>query len=75
MTHRLSFIAALVSSSILAGCGAIAVQMAPAKVASKERTPAAVKADALFWNTLHEGRYEGIPLALKAMTGRLPSRH
>jgi hypothetical protein len=69
MTQRLTLIATVVSASILAGCGAIAVQMAPAKVASKERTPAAVKADTLFWNTLHEGRYEGIPLALKAMTG------
>jgi hypothetical protein len=68
MTYLLTLIAALASAAVVAGCGAVAVQMAPAKVASTQRTPAALQADALFWSTLHAGRYEGIPLALKATT-------
>ncbi len=69
MTHPLTLIASAATAALLAGCGAVAVQMAPAKVASQERSPAAQKADELFWSTLHEGRYEGIPLALRATTG------
>jgi hypothetical protein len=68
MSHFPHPIALLFSSCMLAACSAVAVQMAPAKVASTARTPAALRADALFWSTLHEGRYEAIPQALKATT-------
>ena len=52
----------------LAGCSFVAVQVAPAKVAAPSRSDAAKKADALFWATLHDGRYENIAQALDAQT-------
>ena len=52
----------------LAGCGFFAVQTAPAKVAASTRSGQALKADALFWQTLHGGDYDGIARALDATT-------
>ena len=51
-----------------AGCGTVAVWMAPAKQASPQRAPQAARADELFWRTLHTGDYDGIPTALDALT-------
>jgi hypothetical protein len=53
----------------LAGCGYIAVTTAPEKKATTGRTEAALKADALFWDTLHGAKYDQIPSALEAVTG------
>ena len=64
-----TFPLAAVASLLLAGCGAVAVQMAPDKKPSATRSEAAVKADALFWQTLHGGQYEAIPAAMTAMKG------
>jgi len=62
------FLAALSAGALLIGCEYAAVQTAPKKQASATRTPAAVKADELFWETLHRGNYPGIPRALDALT-------
>jgi len=58
-------LAALVATA----CGQIAVWTAPEKTASAKRTPAAVEADKLFWDTLHGGAYDRIPAALTALKG------
>jgi cytochrome c553 len=52
----------------LAGRAFFAVQTAPSKVARTERGELALKADALFWQTLHSGDYGGITKALDATT-------
>jgi hypothetical protein len=67
---RTKFIAALLALSlaVLAGCAYIAESTAPKKQATSSRSDAAVKADALFWQTLHAGRYEAIPSVLQALT-------
>jgi hypothetical protein len=49
------------------GCGALAVWSASEKAPSAQRTPAAARADELFWRTLHTGAYEQIPDALVAL--------
>lgn len=54
--------------TLLAGCATVAVSTAPAKTASKARSELAQRADALFWSTLHSGRYDEIGPALEAMT-------
>jgi hypothetical protein len=54
--------------TIAAGCAYMAVRTAAAKRASDSRTEAALKADELFWQTLHAGRYEEIPTVLNALT-------
>src|SRR5215813_3323064 len=59
----------LLGCALLAACGHIAERTAPAKQARASRTDAAVQADALFWQTLHEGEYQEIPSALEALTG------
>jgi hypothetical protein len=46
----------------------IAVRLAPRKEAAVSRSEAATRADELFWNTFHGGRYEGIQGALEALT-------
>lgn len=53
---------------VLRGCSYIAEQAAPSKQPTASRSDAAVKADALFWQTLHAGQYEEIPAALQALT-------
>src|SRR5882762_10978713 len=45
---------------VVAGCSFLAVQTAPQKTASRDRTEAARKADELFWATLHGGHYDEI---------------
>lgn len=63
--------AALLLSVLLAalgGCATMAIWTAPEKKPATQRTPEAAKADALFWDTLHNGRYEQIDTALTAMT-------
>jgi tetratricopeptide (TPR) repeat protein len=69
-TARLNAACALLFvTAALFGCSYVAVRSAPAKEASDERTEAALKADELFWRTLHAGEYEEIPAALNALTG------
>lgn len=46
----------------------IAIMIAPAKEALVSRSEAATRADELFWNTFHGGRYDGIQGALEALT-------
>jgi hypothetical protein len=62
-------IALAACAALLSGCAFMAVQTAPAKPASTTRSEAALRADALFWQTLHSGDYEGIPRALQAVKG------
>ena len=52
----------------LGGCTFMAVQTAPAKLASTDRTALAKQADGLFWQTLHSGNYDGIARALEVQT-------
>ena len=61
---RLALGAALLG---LAGCGTVAVWLAPEKKAAGERAPQAARADELFWRVLHTGAYERIPEALTAL--------
>ncbi len=56
-------------AALLAGCTFMAVQTAPAKPPATTRSEAALRADSLFWQTLHSGDYEGIPKALQAVKG------
>ena len=56
------------AAGLTAGCGALAIWTAPEKVPSSERTPSAVRADDLFWRTLHGGQYEKVSEALTALT-------
>lgn len=56
------------SAAALSGCAAIAVATAPPKAASTARTDLAKQADAVFWATLHGGRYEEIGKALEIQT-------
>jgi hypothetical protein len=61
-------LAIAVISACLAACEYIAVQSAPKKQAATSRSEAALKADTLFWETLHNGEYEKIPNALEVLT-------
>lgn len=54
---------------LLGGCAYMAEQTAPAKQASATRTETALRADTLFWKTLHGGDYDGIAKALDAVKG------
>ena len=58
---------ALLATLALSSCGYVAVQMAPAKTAVAQRSEAALRADGLFWQTLHGGAYDAIPAALVAV--------
>ncbi len=62
------FISAIAVSSFLAACANLAVESAPKKQAATQRSDAAIKADALFWDTLHNGKYENIQDALEVLT-------
>jgi len=67
--RALALTASLITGGLLlGGCSAIAVATAPAKTASSTRTPLALQADAVFWQTLHGGRYEDIDRALEIQT-------
>lgn len=62
------FTAALVlCTAALGGCAFMAVQTAPAKKPAPNRTEAALRADTLFWQTLHGGDYNGIGRAMQAL--------
>ena len=61
--------ATLLATTSLFGCGYMAVRSAPAKQAAAARTEAALKADELFWQALHAGKYEQIPTVVDALTG------
>jgi hypothetical protein len=69
MTSLLRACALATAASVLAGCTFMAVQTAPAKPAAATRSEAALRADQLFWRTLHGGDYDGIPKALQAVKG------
>jgi hypothetical protein len=65
---RAALLSVLLVGSMLASCSYLAVLTAPKKVASTERTPAALQADDLFWKTLHGGHYDDIQAGLEAET-------
>lgn len=60
--------AAFAALNALAGCSFLAVQTAPAKAPATTRTDLARQADALFWATLHGGRYDDIGRAIEVQT-------
>lgn len=68
MNQRMMLGLGIAAAVLTGGCTAIAIWSAPEKTASAERTPLAIKADALFWQTLHGGHYDKIPEALTAVT-------
>jgi hypothetical protein len=55
-------------SVLLAACDYVAVQSASKKQAAPSRSETAVKADILFWDALHHGKYEEIGHALEGLT-------
>lgn len=65
---RLAAGLALCAVGALSGCAYLAVATAPAKQASTTRSAQALQADAVFWQTLHGGRYEDIGRALELQT-------
>ena len=60
---------AAAAALLLGGCAYLAVQTAPAKPAAATRSEAALRADALFWQTLHGGDYDSIERAMRAVKG------
>ena len=66
---RIALLAVAVAAlASLSGCAFVAVRAAPEKTASAQRTELARRADALFWETLHAGRYDAIGAALELQT-------
>jgi hypothetical protein len=63
-----TFLILVSSCSALAGCAMMADLTAPRKVATADRTAAALNADKVFWATLHSGNYGGIGKALEVQT-------
>src|SRR3984893_5574834 len=63
-----SVFASATACVLLASCSYVAEKTAPEKHAATTRAAAALKADELFWDTLHNGAYEQIPQALEAQT-------
>jgi len=63
-----SVFASVAACVMLVGCSYVAEKTAPQKQAATTRTAAALKADELFWATLHNGAYEQIQPALEAQT-------
>ena len=63
-----SVFASIATCVMLASCSYVAEKTAPKKQAAATRTAAALKADEMFWATLHGGAYEQIPPALEAQT-------
>ena len=53
---------------VLADCAYVAEHSAPQKQAATLRSPDALRADELFWNTLHGAQYDQISPALEAET-------
>ena len=62
-------IATVAAATLLAGCTFMAVQTAPAKPPAATRSETALRADTLFWKTLHDGDYDGISRAMQAVKG------
>ena len=62
---QIVFIAALVAAGFP---DSMAMWSAPAKTPSASRSEKAKKADAMFWDALHGGRYEELPHLLDALT-------
>ena len=62
---QIVFIAALVAAGFP---DSMAMWSAPAKTPSVGRSEKAKKADAMFWDALHGGRYEELPHVLDALT-------
>ena len=69
MTTSRWTVSLLAAAALLSGCAFMAVQTAPAKPAAATRSEAALRADGLFWKTLHGGDYDGIPRAMQAVKG------
>jgi hypothetical protein len=70
MRHRaLAMVSAGAAVAILlvAGCARLAVWSAPDKQPAAERSIVALRADDLFWQTLHGGDYDKTPAALAAL--------
>ncbi len=68
---RIAVAIALVLAIGLAGWAnrnRIAVLLAPAKTATSTRSNVALKADEIFWHTLHSGAYDDIPRVLEVLT-------
>jgi hypothetical protein len=63
-----SNVAVIASCILTASCSYVAQQTAPKKQASTTRTAAALKADELFWTSIHGSQYEQIQPALEAQT-------
>ena len=63
-----SVFASTAACVMLASCSYVAERAAPQKRAATTRTAAALKADEMFWSTLHGGAYEQIPQALEPQT-------
>jgi hypothetical protein len=61
-------LAILSACTVLSSCALMADLTAPRKMATADRTPAALNADKVFWATLHSGNYEGIAKALEVQT-------
>jgi uncharacterized membrane protein len=62
---QIVFIAALVAAGY---ASEVAVWSAPNKTASANRSDKAKEADAKFWDALHGGAYEELPLVVNALT-------
>jgi len=67
MRTRGILVTLITTASLVTGCSALAIWAAADKVPSGERTAAALRADELFWRTLHGGRYDRIPAVLTAL--------
>jgi hypothetical protein len=68
---RIAIAIALVLAIGLAGWAnwnRIAVLLAPTKTATNTRSNVALKADEVFWHTLHNGAYDDIPRVLEVLT-------
>jgi hypothetical protein len=66
MSRAALFLAA--AFALLSGFYCLAVATAQSKQPTQQRSALALKADELFWETLHGGQYDAIPAALNAET-------
>jgi uncharacterized protein YceK len=63
--RRIFLLPIIILASTLSGCGFVAEVSAPRKQASIQRSSAALKADEMFWATLHSGNYQNIQPVLE----------
>lgn len=68
MRPRTCLLTTIALLATLSGCAFVAEHTAPDKTPATERTELARRADALFWDTLHAGRYDAIGRALELQT-------